>query len=779
MLIRRIFHLCCVAAVSTSGLLAQVQVDATAGRVNLLDQAETHVVREQRVAHDFLKASERSLVLASGQLKTGEVLAKIELVGSTKRAQGYSLEFGNSKAERIDAYLVQDGNAVWHGLAGSMVPRSERQVRARYPRFAVILSTTPTTLLLRISNGGLDRIQVSSEQHADGRNALTADVQTSLLALLMAIAVYWTIVFRTTGVHYYGYYVLHLVAYSVATIFYDGYVLFYTERAYSGYFLRTISDTGWCITALAMVEFARQLLPIAKVHPRIDKLFLAYHGAGLLVLFLGFTPQGAGASQALLLVSGTVLVLSASIYVSVGGSRVARLFTLSFVPAGIGILVSEVGNLFPAIMPSHLLKNGWLYYYLGSGLQPILLALGLAALINQQRLERDHAQQQARRSHRDSRRFEDQALELESLANARSRFFAAASHDLRQPLHALGLFAATLDQHVESAEGASVLNKLKRSVDSMSRLFNSLLDVSRLDAGVETVDPSAVALQQVLREVADEFRPQAEAQGLRFSCRTQDVYVRSDIVLLNRIVRNLVSNALRYTSSGGVLLSCRRRAHGVALIQVWDTGNGMTADEIELAFEEFVQVPGTQAGGMGLGLSIVQRTADLLGHPLATRSIPGQGTVFSLEVPLTEPPSEPELKASGTADLQRSIVVWFVDNDEMVRDAMGGLLEDWGLSVQTFSSASAVLKELEQSTLRPDLMLADVDLGGRQSGLELLTAVAKSHPCTQAMITGDTSNERRIQAKELGVPLLHKPVDPAQLRSLVLSAQSRSSRPVA
>ncbi|MCP5279795.1 MAG: response regulator [Thiobacillus sp.] len=361
-----------------------------------------------------------------------------------------------------------------------------------------------------------------------------------------------------------------------------------------------------------------------------------------------------------------------------------------------------------------------------------------------------------------------QAAEAANLA--KTRFLGAASHDLRQPMHAIGLYAAVLKPKLRGREAAYTLDKLDASVSAMEGLLDAILDISRLDAGAIRPKFQDLDIQALLDHLKEDFRLQAEAQDLKLRLHSPPAWVMSDPILLDRILRNLICNALRYTREGGVLLSARRRGQTLRL-QVWDTGIGICAEDQERVFQEFVQIANPErdrSKGLGLGLAIVERLARLLGHHLSLRSVPGQGTVFSLDVPLASGATDeamPDVPALEDITRLKGLVL-LVDDDIAVRDALTSLMTIWGLTVIARSNSTTALAELESP---PDLLVTDYRLADRD-GLALAQALRDRWTGTEfpvIVITGDTSpeNVRLLQAS--GYPVLHKPVRPARLRALV------------
>lgn len=372
--------------------------------------------------------------------------------------------------------------------------------------------------------------------------------------------------------------------------------------------------------------------------------------------------------------------------------------------------------------------------------------------------------------------------EAEASNRAKSQFLAAASHDLRQPLHALGLFVAALNEKVRSREVRDLVQHINASVESLEALFNELLDISRLDAGVIRPNPTAFPIQTLLGRLGADYEALAAEKELGLMVFPCDAVVVSDPSLLERILRNLLSNAVRYTHQGRISVECRRRGDTLR-IDVWDTGIGIPADQHQRIFEEFYQVGNPERDrrrGLGLGLAIVRRLAQLLGHRLDMSSTVGGGSVFSVEIPLgqdvcAESPAACAQALSPASLAGRCIVV--VDDERAVREGMESLLRGWGCRVITAGSAAEALQQLDAASGAPDLVIADYRLRDGENGIDaircLQTALGSSVPAI--LITGDTAPSRLNEAAASGYPLLHKPVRPAKLRALI-SGKMREGR---
>jgi signal transduction histidine kinase/CheY-like chemotaxis protein len=369
---------------------------------------------------------------------------------------------------------------------------------------------------------------------------------------------------------------------------------------------------------------------------------------------------------------------------------------------------------------------------------------------------------------------EERTHQLEIANLAKSRFIAAASHDLRQPLHALGLWVAQLRNPLTPGERTWLIERIAAAVGEMNDLFNGLLDVSKLDAGILSAEVGDFPIATLLAKIERTFAQTARGKGLSLRIVPTRAWVRSDSLLLERIMLNLVSNAVRYTAHGGVLVGCRRRGQRLR-IEVWDTGPGIAESQHQYIFDEFYQIPDPdrdRRGGIGLGLAIVDRFRRLLDHPIALTSRLGKGSCFSIEVPLGAPRTENDTPSAAVELVKDSAgagVVLVVDDDPMVLEAMRGLLESWGYRAITGASHEAI-EMLVAAAPKPDLIIADFHLSGGRTGMETIAHVRAvfGAEIPAFLVSGDTSPERLQQARAQGYTLLHKPVSPMTLRSLAV-----------
>lgn len=353
--------------------------------------------------------------------------------------------------------------------------------------------------------------------------------------------------------------------------------------------------------------------------------------------------------------------------------------------------------------------------------------------------------------------------------DAQARFLAAASHDLRQPMQALGLFVEELAAKPHPPDQRRLVSQIGAATEALQGLVDSLLDLSRLEAGATVPRRRPVALRPVFDRLRDAYARRAREAGLRYRVNDTTAWVETDPVLLDRILHNLVSNALRYTPHGGtVLVAVRRRSGGLA-IEVRDNGIGIDAAYQDSVFDEFVQLGNPERDrrkGLGLGLAIVRRAAELLGHPVTLRSAPGRGSVFALLLPQTSAAS-PEGDACCETLLIDFTGLTFavVDDDSATREALTRTLEAWGCHVVAGAGPDAVLDACEGHP--PDALIADWHLpGAGGDGAVVQRFRARFGASLPALaVNGDLTQEARHGAHAAGVPVLAKPVRAAPLRA--------------
>lgn len=365
----------------------------------------------------------------------------------------------------------------------------------------------------------------------------------------------------------------------------------------------------------------------------------------------------------------------------------------------------------------------------------------------------------------------------------KSRFLAAASHDLRQPVHAVNLFLGLLTSEPLSRHGRYLVDNIASAISAMGHLFDALLNLSRLDAGVIEARREAFPLIPLLDQLRAEYAPQAREKGMSLRVRGSAAYVWSDPVLLERVLRNLISNAITHASGSRVLVGCRRVA-GQLRLEVWDNGKGIPNAERERVFWEFHQLGNPErdrSKGLGLGLAIVRRTARLLGHALAMRSEDGRGTVFTVTVPLANAdqagvpdaatlPAHPHVEGDG-ASLHGQLAL-LVDDDAQNLAGLTMLFESWGCRVIAATSGNALFDSVLPLAERPALIVSDYRLRDHETGIHVIERLREEYNDPELpalLVSGDTDPARLAEAAARGIPLLHKPVSVPALRERVAS----------
>lgn len=362
-----------------------------------------------------------------------------------------------------------------------------------------------------------------------------------------------------------------------------------------------------------------------------------------------------------------------------------------------------------------------------------------------------------------------EVAEMES--QAKTKFLAAASHDIRQPIHALGLFLDVFSRSGLSDYQQKVLHNANSAFDACVEMLNTLLDFSKVDAGIVDVQVRPFPLQPLLNKLENEMAPLAENKNIYYRSKETSAVVVSDPNILELILRNLLSNAIRYTESGGLLIACRQRGDYTSL-EIWDTGIGIDPVHHENIFKEFYQLGNTERDrrkGLGLGLAIVRGYSNMLQHKLEFASVLGRGSVFKLMLlNSNEEPSKNLLSPTAVQQSHLNISVLIIDDDESVRIGMIALFQSWGCRCDAAETIEgAVTLALDN---QPVIIISDYRLRNLETGAQAIAAVR--HACKEEipalLITGDTAKDRLIEATNSGIPLLNKPVSPSILYTKII-----------
>jgi CheY-like chemotaxis protein len=384
------------------------------------------------------------------------------------------------------------------------------------------------------------------------------------------------------------------------------------------------------------------------------------------------------------------------------------------------------------------------------------------------------------------REAEASRIQAEQANQAKSRFLATASHDLRQPLQALRLFSDALLDSAKEKETVRLAGQIGKSVNALVDMFDDLLDVSRLDAGIVEPRRQHFMLGNLFDRIYGDFAPIAQDKGLSFQlpiCEGKqcvpdsncNVAIYSDPFLLERMLRNLISNAIRYTDSGGVAVRCNCEQDKVRL-EVADTGIGIKAETMPHIFEEYYQADNPHRDrrkGLGLGLAIVRRIEGLLGSKVGVKSTPGVGSVFSFEVPKGDPTilTQPFVITHSHYDLSGAVVA-LVEDDRDIREQSAELMEQWGCKVVAGEFAEDVMRKLDIAEWKPDLLVCDYRLPHGMTAIHVIKRMRElwSSELPAVVLTGDTASETLHEIHGSGAILLHKPIAPMRLRAMMYFA---------
>lgn len=377
------------------------------------------------------------------------------------------------------------------------------------------------------------------------------------------------------------------------------------------------------------------------------------------------------------------------------------------------------------------------------------------------------------------RREKDKAL---SASEAKSTFLAAASHDLRQPLHAMGFFIESLKKQAPNDGQALLLQKIERTSDNLRGQLNALLDISKIDAGIITPFITPLSLSDIFNKLKNEFSPLAQEKNITLKILSVSWIIESDPHMIDRILNNLMSNAIRYTDVGGkILVGCRRKGDSLN-IEIHDTGIGIPSHLTENIFAEYYQINNPerdQNKGLGLGLSIVKGMCDLLHHNINVHSTIEKGTRFQIAVPLSSRlPVLADNPEKPVSIIEKTGNIILIDDEKDTLDAMSGLIGKWGHRVLPFEAEQEALDYLSRHDVMPDIIITDFRLREMRTGTHAIKAINNYYnkKIPAIIITGDTAKDRMLQAQESGHILLHKPIIPAKLKTVISQTLKKADR---
>lgn len=369
----------------------------------------------------------------------------------------------------------------------------------------------------------------------------------------------------------------------------------------------------------------------------------------------------------------------------------------------------------------------------------------------------------------------DAKMEAEQANLSKTKFLAAVSHDLLQPLNAARLFSGALSEQIKDPKNCTLAHSVSNSLDDVESLLRTLVDISKLDAGVVTADVVTFSIQDLFGTLSAEFKQLANSEGLDFKCVASRVTVKTDSQLLARILRNFLTNAIRYTQKGKILLGCRHQGDDI-WIEVHDTGKGIPENKLQEVFQEFKRLERDQAGaekGLGLGLAIVDKISRVLGHEIRVESTEGKGSVFAVKVPRGGRIVPIEIAGPNMpmiTDRLNGANIWLIDNDESICKAMDTLLTGWGCNLTTALSFEDLAEKVEFERSEVDVLIADYHLDNDENGVDAARSVIKQMDSSLPvlMITANYSKELNQEIRDLGFMLINKPVKPLKLKTTLI-----------
>ncbi len=662
-------------------------------------------------------------------------------------------------------YVAHGDGAFDVRTSGRFAPARERDVVYRHPVFRI----TPTpgqiqTYYLRLRGNGtmLLPLELFSPDGFEAKRRNENVVFGAFFGVLALMTVFGALAYAFLREPMFRSYTLMIAGFALWQATSEGLFGAYVWPGSTFLIDRALNLFGLLFGSSAML-FTRTYLETRNRLPALDRVLFPAGPIGALTILV-WTLVAPGPPLVIGVVVITVFAAAWAVVVSVVS------FRQGYRPANYYILAWFVGCI--AAIAQALRAIGWVPSNLFSdfGLQTsvvftfVTLSLGIVDRMVGMRSDLERNVEDIRR--------------LEREDAAKRTFLATASHDLRQPLHAVGLLLGALRERMADRGSIDLVEKIQSATTEMADMFNALLDISRLDAGLVETRPATVALEPLLRRLGDEFSVQAKMKGLDFVLETNPSSVRSDPILLARILRNLLTNAMRYTDEGELRLTATASRQEVA-VTVADSGHGIPAEARERIFQPFRRLsPETDTGeALGLGLAIVHRLANLLEHRVTLESTPGEGTAFTLHLARTadETPESPQNTRPPSTETRAQQRVLVIDDDPTVRTGMRAQLESWGYDVRTASSRDGALLSIAES--EPDVVFADHQLGGGQAGIEVVAEIRRrlENEVPALIVSGDTSPEVAEAMRTHGLLLLTKPVQPSRLR-MALDYANRQRR---
>ncbi|TQV69929.1 response regulator [Exilibacterium tricleocarpae] len=702
------------------------------------------------------------------------------------------LEVGNTVLDWIEVYIIRSDKIDKHTLIRNGVAVSSKAIRVPSPVMRFDLHPGEATqIYLRLgSKGAVSAPIFISRPEFFVVNESQRRLWIGLCyGFVAALLLYNLILFLSTRDINYLYYCFCIGSYIVLQAAMDGllYVHFWPNDGEPSY---PKTHLIVAVSLISMLQFSRHFLYGSEVFPKLSKFMLVYAVLTMAVFGSSWVvaelhPIAFHIMSATVLGAFFIVILGAALALRHGVVE-AKYFLLAWTCLLIGTISFQL--MLYAKLPANFFTVRSVQ--LGSALEALLLSFALAHRMRTLMQENNRIQTEAtiHLEHKAQQRTLELDRALAELAKvnrqlvagnvkavkadqAKSRFVAAASHDLRQPLQALGFYLHIL--YNRSPDTDEILVKCKAAFHALESLLKSLLDISKLDTNTVQANLQHIPINDIFKRLQNANDYAAQLKGLRLKFRGAHYTVFTDSQQLERILSNLIDNAVRCTSSGGILVCGRGRKHHL-LLQVWDTGPGIPKAEHENIFREFYQIGSdakNQSHGLGLGLAIVRRLTALLNIPVSLRSTVGKGVVFSLQIPygraaMALPP--PTYQSNPNIENQHRLAL-VIDDDAAVRDSMTLLIKSWGGTVLATGSSSEALGIISEEKIVPDIIIADYALGGNETGVELAEALYAllGRDIPTIIITGEISDESVNAIRASGKTFIHKPIDPDRLKQII------------
>ena len=708
---------------------------------------EAHAI--ESIKPDQLDSFMQSLNAADISYSSGVYWLKIDTYNKSNSEQ-WTLHVNDNRLRRFDVLILTDNQQInLTSNTESQEGVAEFNAQGRALSFE-LLTNSKQTLLIRLELDYIDTVPaVSLMPAADYKqwSKILDLVFVALIGALVAVTLYSISLFILVRDWSHLWFSMLGICAIVGMLQYSGLY----------WLLISTSDPDHAISFFAfswinvfMVCFCRSSLESKKNLPRLDNVLVVLLIMSLLIIMvIPFVSVVFPLTSIWIIrIFITIAAIIASCLRLFQGLRLAGFLLAGWLLLFGAETLWNIEIIFPQL-------NSWFSYpdiltYSAATIQLFLFSLALSERVNE--LERE--------------KFMAQRANLE-----KSQFLASASHDLRQPLHAIGLFIDAIGNEINSHKGLLMLAKVQRSLGNMSLLFDSILDISRLEASAVKVQKSRLSLSSLFSQLDEEFSPLAREKGLQLNCINSSLMVDTDPQLLERVLRNLLSNAIRYTPQGKVIIGCRRDKQNVR-IEVWDSGIGINQEDQQRIFDEYRQIntnTGDTVKGLGLGLAIVKRSVSLLDIDLQLRSWVGKGSVFSLTLPVAknpEPQTEPNPEKQIVTKINFDLWVIVIDDDNAILEAMEVVLSQWGCRVILANNIDGAFDKINQQAIKPDVLFADIQLSETETGLVAIKLFQQrwGNNISCVLITGDTHSKNLQEAQHLGITVFHKPLRPVSLR---------------